>query len=328
MNSSKILIIGLGSIGTRHLNNLKSLGFKNICLVSSKTDKPKEWEGFEVYPTLESALKESSFTHAFVCSPTAAHVSQLKQLVKARVSKIYLEKPISHNLEELDQFKNLTNQGIQILVGYDLHFDPGLAKVRELLDEHLIGKVYSANAFVGQYLPDWRPYEDHRKGMSASIERGGGVMLDLIHEFDYLIWLLGKAEMVSAIYQRNKELEIETEDVADVLIKFESGASGTIHLDYHQRALIRNCVITGALGTIKWDLAERKVSLVQENKKESLFDFSGFERTDRYLDIVKSFMGDDTDNRICTFEQGLASLQLVVASKQSSQSHSIIKLPI
>jgi predicted dehydrogenase len=328
MHSTKIIIIGLGSIGTRHFNNLKTLGFMDICLVSSKTDKPKEWEGFEVYPTLESALKESSFTHAFVCSPTAAHVSQLKQLVKARVSKIYLEKPISHNLEELDQFKNLTNQGIQILVGYDLHFDPGLAKVRELLDEHLIGKVYSANAFVGQYLPDWRPYEDHRKGMSASIERGGGVMLDLIHEFDYLIWLLGKAEMVSAIYQRNKELEIETEDVADVLIKFESGASGTIHLDYHQRALIRNCVITGALGTIKWDLAERKVSLVQENKKESLFDFSGFERNDRYLDIVKSFMGDDTDNRICTFEQGLASLQLVVASKQSSQSHSIIKLPI
>jgi predicted dehydrogenase len=328
MNSSKILIIGLGSIGTRHLNNLKSLGFKNICLVSSKTDKPKEWEGFEVYPTLESALKESSFTHAFVCSPTAAHVSQLKQLVKARVSKIYLEKPISHNLEELDQFKNLTNQGIQILVGYDLHFDPGLAKVRELLDEHLIGKVYSANAFVGQYLPDWRPYEDHRKGMSASIERGGGVMLDLIHEFDYLIWLLGKAEMVSAIYQKNKELEIETEDVADVLIKFESGASGSIHLDYHQRVLIRNCVFTGALGTIKWDLAARTVTLTLADKKEEVFDFSSFERNDRYLEIAKAFMNAESDDRICTFELGLESLQLVMASKISSQSNTILKSPL
>jgi len=328
MQVKKILIIGLGSIGTRHFNNLKTLGFQDIALVSSKQQQPKKWETHKVFSNLKQALHAHQFTHAFVCSPTASHVAQLSELVQAGVSKIYLEKPISHNLEALDQFSAACENGIQIYVGYDLHFDPGLTKVRKLLHEKAIGRVYSANAFVGQYLPDWRPYEDHRKGMSASIERGGGVMLDLIHEFDYLIWLLGKAEMVSAIYQKNKELEIETEDVADVLIKFESGASGTIHLDYHQRALIRNCVITGALGTIKWDLAERKVSLVQENKKESLFDFSGFERNDRYLDIVKSFMGDDTDNRICTFEQGLASLQLVVASKQSSQSHSIIKLPI
>jgi predicted dehydrogenase len=328
MHSTKTIIIGLGSIGTRHFNNLKTLGFKDICLVSSKTVKPKDWDGFEVYPTLESALKQSSYTHAFVCSPTAAHVSQLKQLVEAKVPKIYLEKPISNNLEQLDQFKNFSKQGIQILVGYDLHFDPGLAKVKELLDNQMVGKLYSANAFVGQYLPDWRPYEDHRKGMSASVEKGGGVMLDLIHEFDYLTWLIGKAEMVSAIYQNNKELEIETEDVADVLIKFESGATGTIHLDYHQRVLIRNCVITGATGTIKWDLAERKVTLIRENKEEIIFDFSGFERNDRYLDIVNAFMKEDTDDRICTFEQGLASLQLVVASKQSSQSNSIIKLPI
>ncbi len=328
MDSSKILILGLGSIGTRHFNNLKTLGYKNICLVSSKATKPKEWDGFEVYPTLELALQKSSYTHAFVCSPTAAHVAQLKKLVNVKIPKIYLEKPISHNLEELDLFKNLKEQGIQIIVGYDLHFDPGLAKVKELLDDSAIGKVYTANAFVGQYLPDWRPYEDHRKGMSASIERGGGVMLDLIHEFDYLTWLIGKADRVSAIFQKNKELEIETEDVADVLIKFESGATGTIHLDYHQRVLIRNCVITGSLGTIIWDLAKRKVTLTQENKEEIQFDFSGFERNDRYLEIVKAFMKEDTDHRICTFEQGLESLQLVVASKQSSQSNSIIKLPI
>jgi predicted dehydrogenase len=188
--------------------------------------------------------------------------------------------------------------------------------------------VYSANAFVGQYLPDWRPYEDHRKGMSASIERGGGVMLDLIHEFDYLIWLLGKAEMVSAIYQRNKELEIETEDVADVLIKFESGASGSIHLDYHQRVLIRNCVFTGALGTIKWDLAARTVTLTLADKKEEVFDFSSFERNDRYLEIAKAFMNAESDDRICTFELGLESLQLVMASKISSQSNTILKSPL
>ncbi|MEB2779605.1 Gfo/Idh/MocA family oxidoreductase [Algoriphagus sp. C2-6-M1] len=328
MQSKRILIIALGSIGTRHFNNLKILGFQDIVLVSSKLIKPKEWDGHDVFPKLELALEAYQFTHAFVCSPTAFHVDQLKTLVQARVSKIYLEKPISHTLDDLEQFKTAAELGVQILVGYDLHYDPGLTRVRKLLHDKVIGKVYSANAFVGQYLPDWRPYEDHRKGMSASLERGGGVMLDLIHEFDYLIWLMGKAASVTAIYQKNRELEIETEDVADVLIRFESGASGTIHLDYHQRVLIRNCVLTGALGTIKWDLAARTVTLTQADKKEEVFDFSNFERNDRYLEIAKAFMEEESDDRICTFEQGVESLQLVMASKISSQSNSLIKFPL
>ena len=328
MEAEKILVIGLGSIGTRHFKNLKALGFQDIVLVSSKLSKPKEWEGHEVFLKLEQALQAHLYTHAFVCSPTASHVSQLEELVQAGVSKIYLEKPISHNLDDLEQFKHASTQGIQILVGYDLHFDPGLTKVRELLKERLIGKVYAANAFVGQYLPDWRPYEDHRKGMSASAELGGGVMLDLIHEFDYLIWLLGSVQSVSAIYQKNAELEIGTEDVADVLIRFESGATGTIHLDYHQRVLIRNCVFTGALGTIKWDLAARTVTLTQVDKQEVVFDFSIFERNDRYLEIARAFMEQKSDDRICTFEDGLKSLQLVIGSKISSQTNSHIKFPL
>ncbi|WP_425639506.1 Gfo/Idh/MocA family protein [Algoriphagus yeomjeoni] len=328
MQSKRIVIIGLGSIGSRHFNNLKSLGYQNITLVSSKITKSAEWDGYEVFSTLDEATENHKYTHAFVCSPTAFHVGQLKALVQAKVPKIYLEKPISHNLDDLEQFKVASALGVQIYVGYDLHFDPGLTKVRELLNEKAIGKVYSANAFVGQYLPDWRPYEDHRKGMSASEVKGGGVMLDLIHEFDYLIWLLGSVHTVSAIYQENPELEIETEDVADVLIRFDSGATGTIHLDYHQRVLIRNCVFTGALGTIIWDLAARTVTLTLADKKEEVFDFSDFERNDRYLEIVKAFMNEGSDDRICTFEQGLQSLQLVVASKLSSQSSTILKSPL
>lgn len=328
MKQKKILIIGLGSIGSRHFNNLKTLGFQDIALVSSKKNHPKEWEGYEVYSSLNQALNEHHFTHAFVCSPTASHVAQLTELVQAGVPKIYLEKPISHNLEKLEQFRTASEKGIQIYVGYDLHFDPGLNMVKKLLNEKTIGRVYSANAFVGQYLPDWRPYEDHRKGMSASLERGGGVMLDLIHEFDYLIWLLGNVQSVSAIYQHNQELEIETEDVADVLIKFENGVTGTIHLDYHQRVLIRNCIFTGSFGTITWDLAARKVSLTMPDKNVEVFDFSRFERNDRYVEIVKAFMDEDSDDRICTFEQGLQSLQLVIASKISSQSNTIINSPL
>ncbi len=323
-----ILVVGIGSIGSRHVSNLLSLGYDRITLVTKRKEFPSHWPDFPVFPDFKSIPNISEFTNAFVCSPTASHVGHLQELLKTNVSKIYLEKPISHNLDDLEQFKTAAHKGVQILVGFDLHFDPGLNRVRKLLNDKVIGKVYSANAFVGQYLPDWRPHEDHRKGMSASLQRGGGVMLDLIHEFDYLIWLLGSVQSVSAIYQENPELEIETEDVADVLIKFKSGATGTIHLDYHQRVLIRNCVFTGALGTIKWDLAARTVTLTQADKTEEVFDFSNFERNDRYLEIAKAFMNADSDDRICTFEHGLESLQLVMASKISSQSNTILKSPL
>lgn len=323
-----VLIVGLGSIGVRHCNNLVKLGIENISVVTSKKELPDQFKNCKRFTSIEEAGRNEIYTHAIVCSPTAHHLQDLSKLISLNIPQIYLEKPISNTLEEVNLGLNYLSKNNRIVVGYDLRFDPGLNKVKSLLENQAIGKVYSANAFVGQYLPDWRPHEDYRIGMSASIEKGGGVMLDLIHEFDYLTWLMGRAEMISAIYQENKEFEIETEDVADVLIKFESGSTGTIHLDYHQRVLIRNCVITGALGTIKWDLAVRKVILIKHNKENIEYDFTGFERNDRYLEIVKAFVEGVRDDRICTFDQGLESLQLVVASKQSSQSNSIIKLPI
>lgn len=328
MDKNVVLVIGLGSIGFRHCQNLIKLGVSDINVVTSKNVLPEQFKSFKLFNSIEEAGRNGIYTHAIVCSPTASHLKDLGKLINLGIPQIYLEKPISNTLTNVNIGLDYVMKGNRILIGYDLRFDPGLNKVRSLLESHSIGKIYSANAFVGQYLPDWRPFEDYKKGMSASVEKGGGVMLDLIHEFDYLIWLLGKPSMVAAIYQKNRELKIETEDVADVLIKFESGATGTIHLDYHQRKLVRNCVITGSRGTIKWDLAERNVTFVNENKEELLYDFSMFDRNDRYLEILNAFLKNEFDSRICTYERGLDSLVMVLASKESSQLCSIVNLPI
>lgn len=322
----KILIKGIGSIGKRHLNNLFNLGYQNIVLVSSKLKLEPPFDSLPIYKSVEAACNDHVFTHGFICSPTASHQSDLEAFIQANISRIYLEKPVSHQLDGLQFVKTYLESGGQIVVGYDLHFDPGLVKVRELITAGYIGRVLSANAFVGQYLPDWRPHEDHRLGMSASKAKGGGVMLDLVHEFDYLCWLLGEPEKVAAFYQHNPSLEIETEDVADVLLKFNSNTSATIHLDYHQRQLIRNCIITGSEGTITWDLAARKVTYLNAAKVIQEFDFSSFDRNDRFVAIVKSFMEDQADDRLSDFKQGLRSLELVLAAKKSNDTNSFVAL--
>lgn len=322
-----ILIIGLGSIGKRHLDNLIYLGYSNIIIVSKSDSVPAEYSQFAVYANIQKAIAENTISHGFICTPTSNHLSDLRVLLENNIANIYLEKPISHNLNYLDEISSLMSKCKRLVVGYDLHFDPGLMKIKKLLDENQMGKVFSINAIVGQYLPDWRPNQDYLKGMSARIDKGGGVLLDLVHEFDYVRWLVGKPKNIACVFQKNPNLAIETEDVADVLIHFEGNASGTIHLDYHQKKLVRNCMITCEKGTIFWDLTKWEVKIIQYDREDETFSYFGFERNERYIDSIKAFLDESKfDDRLTTFEEALVSLKMVVAAKESSISKQFIAI--
>jgi predicted dehydrogenase len=322
-----ILIIGLGSIGERHLNNLINLGYTNIIIVSKSGAIPSEFKQFSVYTDCQKAITENLISHGFICTPTSSHLDDLKILLENNIANIYLEKPISHNLSQLKEIGSLTNQCKRLVVGYDLHFDPGLIKIKELLSENKMGKVFSINASVGQYLPDWRPNQDYLKGMSAKIDKGGGVMLDLVHEFDYVRWLVGKPKSIACIFQNNPSLAIETEDVADVLIHFEDDSSGTIHLDYHQKKLVRNCMITCEKGTLLWDLTKSEVKIIRYDQEMETFSYVGFDRNQRYVDSIKAFFDESKfDEKLTNFEEALVSLKMVVAAKESSISKQFITI--
>ncbi|MDB5193826.1 MAG: hypothetical protein JWQ96_3389 [Segetibacter sp.] len=323
----KIVLIGLGSIGQRHLRNLLQLGYKQVTVISRSGILPSDFASLPVFSSLTEALATSTFDAAIICTPTAFHTHSLLPLLQAKVPNIYIEKPVSHNWEQLNTILSLTTKySNNIVVGFDLHFDLGLQKVKQLIQEGVIGQVISANAQVGQYLPDWRPQEDYKTGMSARTETGGGVMLDLVHEFDYLYWLLGKASHVSAQYINSGTLNIETEEVADVLVKFESGGSGTIHLDYLQPKLVRNCLLTGTSGSITWNLVENKVSWINSRKEEGEYDYKGFERNERFIQIIKAFLSGDRDERLTNLEQGLESLRWVLAAKKASDENIVVDL--
>ena len=115
-----------------------------------------------------------------------------------------------------------------------------------------------------------------------------------------------------------------------MLLKFKGGQSGSIHLDYFQRTLVRQCLFTGTAGSIVWDLANSAVTWNGTDKLWHRFDYADFVRNDRFVAIVQSFMraftASEWDERLTTLEQGLASLQLVLAAKQSSESQSFVVL--
>lgn len=324
----KILIIGIGSIGLRHLKNCLTLGYHNIHIVSRSNNVPEEFKHLVCYRSIQEALTDNVYDFAVLCTPTAHHVPDVIFMLKNGVRNIYIEKPISHTFAGIDSIVTLSEQyHSRVVVGYDLHFDPGLQKVKELLNEGTIGKVVSINSKVGQYLPDWRPNQDYRKGMSASKKDGGGVMLDLVHEFDYLYWLQGKVKTIAALYNNSGTLEIETEDIAEVLLQFDNGAIGTIHLDYLQQKLVRDCLITGSEGTIYWNLTASNVKWINSSKEEFEYSYLGFERNDRFISIMKAFLNPDIqDGRLTTLNAGIESLKMVLAAKQSSESKTFISL--
>lgn len=323
-----ILICGLGSIGRRHLANLMTLGYQNITLVARSGKVPQEFQQFTVYKNLADALQAQDITHAFICTPTAQHVVDVQVLAQFRVPNVYLEKPVSHNLEGVLALRDYAQSCQRFVVGFDLHFDPGLSKMKQWLDSGSLGKIFSINAVVGQYLPDWRPHEDHRQGMSAQIEKGGGVMLDLVHEFDYVRWLAGRPSHVACVLQHNPKLEIETEDVADVLLRFPPNQSASIHLDYHQKTLVRHCLITCENGSLFWDLAKWELRITRHGFETEIFSYAGYERNQRYLDIASAFMdAANYDTRLTSFDEALTSLEMVVAAKTASNTNQIITLP-
>ncbi|MCU0322630.1 MAG: Gfo/Idh/MocA family oxidoreductase [Chitinophagaceae bacterium] len=322
-----ILLIGIGSIGKRHLANILHLGFSNIILVSQSGNIPPAFKKFVTYRTIQDALNNHHFEAAIICTPTAMHITALKILLEHNIFNIYVEKPISNSFDSLDEIKRLIDiKKARVQVGFDLHYDLGLQKVKQLIQENTIGKILSANAQVGQYLPDWRPNEDYRNGMSAKTSTGGGVLLDLIHEFDYLIWLLGNPKTVVSFISNSKTLEIETEDIAEVLIKFDNGILATIHLDYLQQKLVRNCLITGSNGTIHWNLVQNKVTWILANKTEYEYDYTGFERNDRFLNIMKDFLLKHNNEKVTLFNEGLVSLNTVIAAKYSSEKCVLVQL--
>jgi len=331
----KILIIGLGSIGKRHLKNLRELGFNDISVVSRSKNHGRLVDKNLCFTTIEEACKKNKYDIAVIATPTARHLSDMRKIIGFGIKHIYLEKPISNNMENVyDMLETIKKYSVNVNVGYDLRFDLGLIKVKELISKQAVGTIVSFLAEVGQYLPDWRKGIDYRHCMSAKKELGGGVMLDLIHEFDYIEWLFGPIKEILGKYSKKSDLEIETEDISINLIETASGILGTLHLDYLQKELSRSCKIIGDKGTIIWDYKNAFVAWnsIKDGSWEK-YDYSHFKRNDRFIEAIRAFMegcsnSDEyqKDRRLVSFEEGISSLKLVEFAKKSNQLKKVLKV--
>ena len=297
----KGLVVGYGSIGCRHVSVLEQLGL-NVSVVSKRPIAHPN-----TFPDLESALSSQGFDYVVLANKTSEHSVVLHRLAKSGFSgKVLVEKPIFTSDEPLPKgcFKSLT-------VGYNLRFSDGL---RALKQKILFEKIVSVNASVGQYLPSWRKARDYRHSYSASLAEGGGVLLDLSHEIDYLLWLFGPWTCVTAIGGKFSSLEIETDDSYMVLAKGAQFDSLSLNMNYLDRVGRRSIIVQTDNHTFEVDLIKGTFSM------DGVSQLSGFDIASTYSTMHTAILNDDLDIA-CSGEDGLATLNLVkeIAEAKSSK---------
>ena len=321
----KILVIGAGSIGRRHINNLNNLGYKDIDVVDisgSNLDYiKKNYKIKEIFTDLNDALNSKDHDAAFILTPPIYHIPIALELAKKAID-LFIEKPLAHNLENVDELMKIKeNNNLIIMVGYNQRFDFGLRKLKSGIEEESLGKIYYIRAEVGQYLPDWRPWQDYRKSYTAIKRLGGGIILDGSHEIDYVMWLAeSKVKKLKAICDKVSNLEIDVEDMAEAILRFENGIVASIHLNMVERGYNRYCKVVGEKGSIKWIFKDNTLEFYDCDSKELIIKRYEIDPNHSYLEELKHFFScvENRTEPVSNIYTAKETLEVVMEMKESS----------
>ncbi|MBI4488557.1 MAG: Gfo/Idh/MocA family oxidoreductase [Deltaproteobacteria bacterium] len=320
-----LVVIGSGSIGKRHLSNLHQLGVEKLSAVDIRSERLNEVSqtitNLQKFTDLNQALDQPNLDGAIICTPTCHHISVAQKVVE-RGLNCMMEKPLSHSLVGLEEVaRELQDRGLWMMVAYSMRFHPGIVKLKTLLDERAVGHVLSVRAECGQYLPDWHPWEDYRGWYMSKEDQGGGAILDMSHEIDYLRWFFGDVEELTAVVTKVSDLDIDTDDLSEVILRFCSGLLGSLHLDLLQRVYRRTSTIIGTEGTITWDYNAHAVQLYTAGSgRWQTFEYA-FDRNAYFIEELKHFLAclrGEAEPKV-DFEDGRKTLKVVLAAKQSSR---------
>lgn len=335
----KVLFCGLGSIGQRHLRNLRALLGDEVEVLAYRARRsspvlnpnmtvraaPDELEtiyNIRSFDDLDAALAEGPDA-VFVTNPNTLHMPVALAAARAGCH-LFIEKPVSHSMEGVDELARLVaEKNLTALVAYQFRFHPGLQLIKRLIDEGRLGNLVHGHIVNGEYLPDWHPYEDYRQTHPARRDLGGGSLRIQTHEFDYALWLFGMPTNVFAVGGHLTRLEVDVEDSVSVLMRCEPQGKPVpvhLHLDYAQRPPQRVCEVVGDAGKLRYDYYSDEV--IFHNHATGIVettDFAKFERNVMFLDELRHFL-DCVAGRttpLIDLQEGIKSMRMAFAADES-----------
>lgn len=262
------LFIGLGSIGSRHLKNLHTIcAERGITLAAdalrSSLNRPLRPGVAELlraqFTSLDDPAARGHYDLAFITNPTSLHAETLQSL-RGRAGALFIEKPIfSADQAGLDPAA-LFDPGQKAYVAAPMRWCGVMLALKKRLETGADGRPYCARVLCSSYLPDWRPGVDYRTVYSAHKAMGGGVTIDLIHEWDYLVDLFGAPERLYNLRGQYSELEIDSDDVSLYIAQYP-GMLAEVHLDYFGRGYRRSIELFTPSGSLVADFGAGTLTL-------------------------------------------------------------------
>ena len=294
----RVLFCGLGGIGQRHLRLLRELRpnakiaafrVKNRSFeISDKLVADRKIDILSKYDIrcFGSISEAVAFKPdlSIVANPTSVHVDTARKLIEHGIP-VFVEKPLSDGIEGVDELLQVSSEThIPVFVGYMMRFHPAAIKMKKLVDDKVLGKIYDAHVVVNSYFPDWHPYEKYNELYAARKELGGGVVLTEIHEIDLLCWYFGVPNRVASMGGKLSDLDIDVEDTANILIEYSFNSSpviASVHLSFVQKTPLRQLTISGEYGSIQWDISMGVIQLDDfVNDIHQTWDYHQIERND------------------------------------------------
>jgi predicted dehydrogenase len=329
----KILINGAGSAGTRHFEIARNL-FPNaqIAILTNRQILDSN-PGYKLHFTkIEEAIKFQP-SIAILAGAPSTRIEIGLALANSGVH-LLVEKPISISTKGVKHLIEIcAEKRIILAIGYNLRFYESLIYFRDQLNLGVIGKPLLVKCEVGQFLPSWRGSVDYRHSVSAQRKLGGGALLELSHEIDYLAWIFGKIGWVRATVMRQSLLEIDVEDSAFLTLGIENKKNpnlvANLTMDFIRHDIQRSCVVIGESATLKWDGIKQQVSILKKGDSSwtNLITTTHTSNVS-YLAEWKDFLEclETRKSPMAAGIDGLKSLEVIAAALESAPTGKQIEI--
>lgn len=317
-----VLVCGAGSIGCRHVRNLKDLGAHVLLWRERGELLGQAANELAVDPIYDLARGILQADAVVVATATDRHIPIALEVAQAGKG-LFIEKPLSHSLEKVAELvRRIDRTQLVVEIGCQLRAHPNLRCLHKLIRNRRDGRLLTYCFVVGQHLAQWRPGTDYRHCYSADGRRGGGALFDLVHEIDLAVWLCGRIRGVYADLRKVSDLQITSEDLANLIIETSGGAVGQIQMDMVSPVYRRSFDLVFESAVYHWDdqvgellrLAESGTEVVDRVPKE-------FERNVLFMNHMQHFLRRLTEPSLppfCSLDDGLHSLKVVMAARHSA----------
>ncbi|NQX55251.1 Gfo/Idh/MocA family oxidoreductase [Pedobacter panaciterrae] len=304
-----VVIIGLGSISTKHIFALRSLDYEvNIKALRSSRNAGNVDGITNIYDFKD--IGQPDFV--IISNPTYLHYNTIREVAEQRIP-MFIEKPVVHTLENIAHLQQMIEpNSIFTYVACNLRFHPCIQFLKSYLNNSN-ERINEVNIYCGSFLPDWRKGKNYRDIYSANLNMGGGVHLDLFHEMDLACWLFGLPSFYRSNTTNLSSLKIDAPDYANYLLSF-SDFNVSILLNYYRRKPKRTIEILFENTTWTVDLIRNNI-LTDEG--EIIFNNEGYDLINSYVDQMSYFVSHLKDDTLPmnTFSESIEILKITLSNE-------------